>query len=529
AYCLTGDRRYLDAGMLLVDWMAREEATRLSQWVHRNYGWTTIAALGGYHVVPHPWYLNAARLFCQNVVARQDPGTGTLIHGIGECEHEVRHMGGKTFMTGVVMTGLKMLDRIDADRDLESALVRSADWIHWRMWHPEDNSFQYAQCPQYDDSSTHAGTYMACEGLAYAYDLAGEDIYREMLVRSLGDMIINQGPSGSGKGYAMQIRMTPFALSAMQHWGMTELPAPPPPEPEVGMAETVYMAADRPGLVAVRVANRARQPLQAMAEIAALPDGVSAEPMRVEWTAESGVQAGPAFSLTGTAGGQVTVRYRVHETEGTLTARLREERIIEIGDSVGLVTGKEDPVAAALEELGIELPALPNVSPETLAGYKALLIGSEAHEKDFCGLRDDWALLRDFVASGGRVAVIQLQNTSYQAGYLPLPLELSNASSALAEVTAPAHAIFTRPGEVGSLAGVISYDTIVGADAAWRVLARDEDGNPSILEADAGGGVLVVQPSPDRYVIGAEVAPQGLSQEACGQLLRNIVAWLQAR
>lgn len=528
-YCLTGDRRYREAAMLLVDWMAREEATRLSQWVHRQYGWTTIAALGGYHVVPHPWYLNAARLFCQNVVARQDPGTGTLIHGIGECEHEVRHMGGKTFMTGVVMTGLKMLDQIDPDPDLRNAIVRSADWIHWRMWHPEDNSFQYAQCPQYDDSSTHAGTYMACEGLAHAYDLAGEEIYREMLERSLGDMVINRGPSGSGKGYAMQIRMTPFALSAMQQWGMTALPAPPPPEPQVGMGRMVYMAAGQPGLLAVRVNNRGRRPLQAMAEIVELPDGVSAEPMAVEWTAESGVQPGPAFSLTGAGEGQVTVRYRVHETEGTLTARPRAGRRIDIGDAVGLVTGEEDPVAAALGEIGVELPALPDLSAATLAGYGALLIGSEAHEKDFCGLQEGWPLIRDFIASGGRVALIQLQNTSYQAGYLPLPLRLSDDSSALAEIIAPHHAIFARPGQVGPLAGVISYDTIVGADDAWTVLARDENGNPSILEADVGGGVLVVQPSPDRYVIGTEAAPEGLSVDACGQLLRNIVAWLEAR
>jgi len=529
AYCLTGDRRYLDSGMLLVEWMAREEARHVSKWVHRAQGWTTIASLGGYHVVPHPWYLNAARLFSQNAISRQDPGTGAFIHGIGECEHEVRHMGGKAFMTGVVMTGMRMLDQIDPDEDLKNSVVRSADWLHWRMWHPWDNSFQYAQCTQYDGSSTHAGTYMACEGIAWAYDLAGEPVYREMLVRSLGDMIVNRAPSTSGKGYAMQIRMTPYALSAMQHWGMTELPAPPPPEPEIGMGGTVYLPAERPGLLAVSVNNRGRQPIEAEAEIVALPGGLSAEPARVTWTAQPGANLGPAFALTGAGEGQVAVRCRAAETEETLTASLRAQRHIEVGEGLAIVSGEDDTVAAALGRLGIDIEPVADLSPETLAEYGALLVGREGHEKDYGGLREDWPMLLDFVASGGRVALVQLQNTSYEIGYLPLPLRLSDQSGALGEIAAPDHPIFTRPNAIESLAGVISYDTIVGADEGWTVLARDDSGNPSIVETAFGDGrVLVVQPSPDRYVVGEETPEGGLTAEACGRFLANVVEWLGA-
>ncbi len=530
AYCLTGDRRYYDAAMLLADWLAREKTRYLPSQVHRAQGWTTIACLGGYETLPDPWYLNAARLFSQNAIARQDPGTGAFIHGIGECEHEVRHVGGKTFMTGVVMTGMKMLDQVDPDPDLKNSIVRSADWIAWRMWHPWDNSFQYAQCTQFDQSSTHAGTYMACEGLAYAWDLSPRPIYREMLERSLADMILNAGPSGSGKGYAMQIRMTPFALSAMQRWGMTELPAPPPPEPEIGMGDTVYLPPDRPGLLAVSVNNRGRQELPASAAIVELPDGISAEPMRVQWNAPAGVAVGPSFALSGAGEGQVRVRCRVGESEDTLTATLRPARPIEIGDAVGMITGPEEPVGLALAELGIAVEALPDLRPETLAGYGALLVGSEAHEKDLCGLRADWPALMDFVHSGGRIAVMQLQNTSYQPGFLPLPLVMSNDSAAFGEIAAAEHPIFTTPNAIASLAGVISYDTITAADPGWTVLATDSNGNPAVLSTRSGGGeVLVVQPSPDRYVLGRETPGEGLTVEACGRFLTNIVEWLRAR
>ncbi|MGI5819102.1 MAG: hypothetical protein ACOX9R_13515 [Armatimonadota bacterium] len=526
-WCLTGDRRYLDSGMILVEWFAREETRHLPEYVHRSPGWSALASLGGYHVEPHPWYLNAARLFLQNTIARQCPGTGTLIHLIGECECPVKHAGGKTFMTGVVMSALKMLDQIDPDPELKNALVRSADWIGWRMWQPENNSFQYAQCAQFDGRPTHAGTYMICEGLAEAYNLSGNPLHREMLERSLGDMIVNQGPSASGKGYAMQIRMTPYALSLMQHWGMTELSPPPPPDPTVGMADTIYLPADSPALLSLRVTNLSRQQIPARVQIAALPDGLTADRSEVEWSAGGGVTLSPVIRLSGDATGEVRVRYAAGEIEGELTATLRPASGLALGEGVGMITGEGDPVAQALGRLGIELAALPDLDAVTLGGYHALLVGSEAHSKDFAGLREGWPMLLDFIGAGGRVALIQLQDSDYEAGFLPLPMGLSNDLTALAEITTPEHPLFADGAGEG-LVDCTSYDSITSADEGWTVLARDRRGNPSIVEASIGdGAVLVIQPSPDRYVIGSESPAGALTVEACEQLLRNVIGWLE--
>ncbi len=523
-WCLTGDRRYLEAGRLLCDWFAREEARATHKWVHRAQGWSTIASLGGYHVIPHPWYLNAARLFTQNAIARQDPGTGTFIHPIGECEHEVKHMGGKAFMTGVVMTGLKMLDQVDPDPDVKNALTRSVDWLRWRMWVPEENGFQYAQCPQFDDRASGAST-QTYEGLAYAYELTDAEIYREMLVRTMGDMILNHNPSGSGKGYAMQLRMTPFALSAMQRWGMTEMPAPPAPDPTVGMSDTVYLPADGPGLLALRVNNPSRQEIPAGLEITSLPDGLTADRSEVEWTAGGGVTLSPTIQLTGNGQGEIKLRYTAGETEGTLSARTRHARDLAIGEGLALLTGEGDPVAGALVQMGVELPTVAELTPQVLANYDALLVGSEAHYKDFGGLNSNWPLLLDFIDAGGRVAFIQLQDMTHEPAFLPLPLTLSNETTMLGEVVKPDHPLFADG--AGLLGGCISYDSITSIDDDWTVLASDSNGNPSIVQAQAGGSVLVVQPSPDRYVIKRENPTGELTVEACEQLLRNVVQWLE--
>jgi hypothetical protein len=485
--------------------------------------------LGGYHTTANPYYLNAARLFCDYMIARQDPGTGVWAHPIGECTHAPRHMGGKVFMSGVNLTGLRMLDAIEPREDLKHAIVRTCDWMYHRMWHPWDNSFQYAQCTNYDRSSTHAGTWMACEGLAYAWDLTKQPEHKEMLLRAMADTI-NDGPSGSGKGYAMQIRMLPYALTIMQRWGLKELPTPPPPAPLVSADEQVYLMPGEPAALSVIVNNRGQEPLPARAEIVAVPDGLTVENPRAEWSAEPGVGRGPAFRLTGAAktGEKLRVRLRVGDTEGEAEVVVRVSERIALGDAVGYIGGEGDPLGAALEKLGMPLPMLPDLEPATLAGYRALLVGCEGHEKNFVGLKDEPHRLLDFIVSGGRVAIVQLQDTSYRTHFLARPLAPSNESSEFGEIIASQHPIFSKPHRIESLAGAISYDTIIAADPAWKVLATDAQGQPAVIETTLGDGMLlVIQPSVDRYVTG-EVQPQDtLKVETCGQFIENVVEYLR--
>ena len=71
-------------------------------------------------------------------------------------------------------------------------------------------------------------------------------------------------------------------------------------------------------------------------------------------------------------------------------------------------------------KLPMDLPE-PDLAAGILAGYRALLVGSEAHEKNFAGLRESPQRLLDFVTSGGRVVIFQLQDSSYQTHYLARP------------------------------------------------------------------------------------------------------------
>jgi hypothetical protein len=531
AYCLTGDRRFKYAMDCLSEWMAGHYCTYLERWLHRNYGWATMVVLGAWQVEPNPYYLNAARLFMKNVVSKRDPGTGTFIHNIGECTHQPRHMGGKTFMSGVVTTALKMMDQIEPNDDYKEALIGTCDWMQARMWYPDANGFQYAQCTQFDNRPGTAGINMACEGLAYAYDLTNKPVYRDMVVRSLARLVRPNGGSGSGKGYAQQIRMTPFAFSSMARWGMTALPVVPSRAPAGFVPEELTLYGGAPATLPILVDNESRATYSCSAEITSVSEGLTVEPRRFEWKAASGATLNSPFVVTGpgTEGASVTIAYTVGKASGKSVCKIRRGKVFTLGTKVGYVGAPEDPVGKALVKMGSTVERVSKLSGAALRGYGALLVGSEAHEKGFGGLPGTAGVLLDFVHSGGQIVMMQIQNSSFRTPYLPFPLAVSNTKRALGKIRTPTHPLFSTPNTIRSLAGVVSYDTLTIADRAWTVLAEDTAGNPAIVEAAFGKGrVLLVQPSPDRYVIGTEIPGKAFTADTCRQFFENILAYLEA-
>ncbi|MGM0494223.1 MAG: hypothetical protein ACQER1_14930, partial [Armatimonadota bacterium] len=530
AYALTGDRRFGHAANLVADYIAGPFARTIEQWLTRNYGWMTIATLGAYNVRGNPYHLNAARLFTMNIASKADPGTGGPIAPIGECTHTPKHMGGKSFMGGVVMAALAMMDDIEPSERHRTTLVRMADWLNAIMYHEESGTFAYAQCTNYL-GKRGSPELRVVRGLARAYEYTGDERYRGMLERVLAQRILEGSGSGNGKGFAGSIRQPPYALSALSRMGIHEITPSPIREPQVRLAPDIYLPEEEPVEFALNVMYSSVQPLEATAEVVELPGGVSVEPRKIEWTMERGASISPAFRVIGTppAGGTVRVKYAAGEWEGELSATFREATALRLGDSIGYVGAPDDPTGEALSILGFDLPLLEDLSPDTLSSFRGLIVGSEAHEKNYGGLSDAPSRLLDFINAGGRAAIVQIQDSSYQEGYLPHPLTLSNTKGALGEIVAPDHPIFTHPHEVPSLAGAVSYDTIIEADEAWDVLATDGDGRPAIVQGRLGAGeVIVIQPSPCRYVTG-EVMPEGeVTSDSASRFFANVLGWLAA-
>ncbi|MFP4248909.1 MAG: hypothetical protein ACLFU7_04585 [Armatimonadota bacterium] len=304
-------------------------------------------------------------------------------------------------------------------------------------------------------------------------------------------------------------------------------------DPQVAGPVRVALAPD--ATFALMMDFKSPTPMEATARITALPDGVTAEPMEVRWTAEEGRSHSPEFRLAGTveAEERATVRWQVGAWAGEQEVTLIRGDEAAVPGAVGYVEGSADEgaasdvVGAALLALGIDLRRVEGLDAAALRGLDGLIIAGEAHARNLAGLADAPERLIEFVSDGGRVALMQLQDSGHRAEYLPLALSLSDESSAVARITRPDHRIFGEPARVESLTGAVVYDSIVEADPEWEVLAVDEGDRPAILEAQVGEGrLLILQTSVDRYVAGALMPPEGLSAADCGNLLLNVVRYL---
>ena len=98
-----------------------------------------------------------------------------------------------------------------------------------------------------------------------------------------------------------------------------------------------------------------------------------------------------------------------------------------------------DPLGLALGKLGIDLPAVEKLDDATLAEFGGLIIGAEAHFSDFAGLKQNPYALADFILSGGRVAILQLQDSDYETGYLPFDIQVARVTPSLGRITLPDH------------------------------------------------------------------------------------------
>ena len=284
--------------------------------------------------------------------------------------------------------------------------------------------------------------------------------------------------------------------------------------------------------IALMVDFRGTEQMPGSLRVTGLPQGITAEPETLEWTVTRGRHRSPKIRLTAVpeAAGEAVLQWRVGHWQGRQTVTLAKAAAVDPGGKVGYIGGEHDALGPALLALGIQLPTVLDLSEDTLKPLAGIIVGGEAHSVNHAGLADTPDRLIAFARSGGRVAILQLQDQDYRPEYLPLPLALSDDESTLAEILQPQHAIFSRPNKVGSLSGAVLYDTVSQAAEGWQVLATDTAGAPAILQARVGkGSLLVIQASIDRYVAGTLDPPGELSADACANLLVNVVAYLASR
>ncbi|MBI5685995.1 MAG: fibronectin type III domain-containing protein [Verrucomicrobia bacterium] len=227
---LTGERHYREVAGMACAAQAAYMTRNFSFGIERGAGWPLMNAVAAYEATSNPFFLNAARLYVEKIIAKQtERGDWNLKHGPPECLHQPSHPGGKAFATGVLLNGLMMFDAVAPSREVKQCIVHSAHWLEKYSWNHETHGFRYIDtCPTFDKGRGNGGTdFLVSSGLAYACTLDRDPALKALLFDSLGRAL--RSTAKAGKDFIMDIRQTPHALAILhQRFGIKELPEPAP-------------------------------------------------------------------------------------------------------------------------------------------------------------------------------------------------------------------------------------------------------------------------------------------------------------
>jgi len=528
---LLGDPRMLQVTERVATHQAAYLTPSFDFSIERAAGWPLINAVEAYETTGNPFYLNAARLYVEKVLAKQDPEIGDfrLRHGPPECMHEPRHIGGKAFATGVLLYGLMRYHLLTDDPEVKRCILRSASWLARTSWNKETHAFRYlSTCPTFGRRRGNGSTDLLCApGMAYALTLKPDPEVREVLLDSLSRAFAAH--VDNGKGYAGMIRQTPYALHLLREkLGVRQI-QPPAGSLGASVRPVLYVPLGESAPLHLIVTREASLPETCRVRVTSAPRGWKIEPRELAFRAPIGTSASPALQVRAEAGakpGEVVLSCTMgNRPAGDLRVRLMPRAPAVTGpapDAAGLaVLGPSDTLTAQAfsSRPGVRV----GIAPEEMTRYRAVVLPCDFFAS---GSAKPEALLEQlsaFARGGGTVVLFQLNDDIWQPGFLPIDLMLSDTNGELGSVDAPEHPLFAG---VGNLDKVICYDTITYADPGWKVLARDTAGQPAILEAAIGQGrILVIEPSLDRIAAGKETVPEGVRVEDCRRFIENLILW----
>ncbi len=222
---LTGDARALEVARGIADCCAAAAATTtFIGRQERGMGWTLICLTEMHRATGEARYLDACAPIIQQALAWQDPALGHWPNPLGNCacDQPTKCVGGKPFMVGMVLEGLRRYHELTGEARVAEAIVRAARWlVRDDIWIAADHGFVYSSC-RGDRGRGRRGEIRALEGLLYAYHLAGERRFLdvaldawEAALEPVGQPyhLDRQGRDSVGKGYATLTRSTPHVLA----------------------------------------------------------------------------------------------------------------------------------------------------------------------------------------------------------------------------------------------------------------------------------------------------------------------------
>ena len=224
-YGLTGERRYLETGRKIADRLAHG-TTDFHYYAERNIGWPIVALMGAHGTTSNPFYINGAKLMADAAMWTQSPDTGGWGHWIdtNECHHADRCWGCKTFMTGVLLHGLKLYDLAQPRDDIRRTILKNCDFIWRTCYVPRDQGFIYSECLSRRNVGRTGTFNIVGDGLAYGCRLDPTHRHRETLRHAAMGYFYTSGVGEFGKQLTNATCFMPLMLHDLDALGLSRFP-----------------------------------------------------------------------------------------------------------------------------------------------------------------------------------------------------------------------------------------------------------------------------------------------------------------
>jgi hypothetical protein len=217
-YHLTGEPRALAAARGVADFCVDAvQRTAFARRSERAIGWMLICLTEMYRATNEDRYLAACAPVIEQALTWQDPVSGHWPNPIPECDRQPKCLGGKPFMVGIVLEGLRRYHEASGDARVADAIIRASYWlVRDDVWIAADRGFIYATCHRYQGQG-RTGEIRELDGLLYAYRLSGERRFLDVALDAWDAALqaVGQPYHLDGKGYAILTRSTPHVLARL--------------------------------------------------------------------------------------------------------------------------------------------------------------------------------------------------------------------------------------------------------------------------------------------------------------------------
>ncbi|MFW5845881.1 MAG: hypothetical protein ACOCXJ_06615, partial [Planctomycetota bacterium] len=237
---LTGDPVLAAVAERICRRLASCHTSAFDFWIERAAGWPIINVLAAYQHTHDPFFLNAARIFVQRVLAIQDPDTGGWPFdweregGLGQA--------GKPFAVGILLFGLLRYREQVPDPAVDRCLHRAVAWLAHYAWVEDQGGHGHLHYtapasaasarhqhlhPQVGEQAFPEADYLILEAVAWSARSSDDpQVHRLLqgLLRGRYDPAIiprqltlpNKGDCGVGKLVSQQFRQAVFGLSLLE-------------------------------------------------------------------------------------------------------------------------------------------------------------------------------------------------------------------------------------------------------------------------------------------------------------------------